>query len=280
MIILKSIPGTKAHLQQLRQDGKTIGFVPTMGALHKGHISLIRRANLENDIVVCSIFVNPIQFNNKKDLEKYPRTLDDDIKMLEEVECDVLFAPDVDEMYPEPVFDKYDFGNLDKVMEGKHRPGHFNGVAVVVRKLFDVVEPQKAYFGMKDFQQLRIIQAMVEKLNIPVNIIPCPTLREKDGLAMSSRNVRLTKSERKLAPAIYQVLRGVKEKIGVITPVEAEIWAANQLNKYDEMEVEYFSIVSTDDLLQVESWDENTGVVACTAVNLGSVRLIDNLILI
>lgn len=250
-----------------------------MGALHQGHISLLQQANLKNDVVVSSIFVNPIQFNKKEDLEKYPRTFNDDVSKLKEVQCDVLFAPSVEEMYPEPVLERFDFGHLDKVMEGQHRPGHFNGVALVVRKLFEIIAPHKAYFGMKDYQQLRIIQTMVEKLAMNIDIVPCPTLREKDGLAMSSRNVRLSKYERSIAPAIYRVLNGLKDKIGKIPPLEAQDWGVDQINRFDEMSVEYLAIVGADDLMQINNWDDKKSAVACIAVNLGKVRLIDNIIL-
>jgi len=279
MKIFSSISETKAYLGGKTKKGESIGFVPTMGALHQGHISLLQQANLENDIVVCSIFVNPIQFNKKEDLDKYPRTLDDDISKLKEVQCDVLFAPSVEEMYPEPVLERFDFGQLDKVMEGRHRPGHFNGVAVVVRKLFEIVAPHKAYFGLKDYQQLKIIQTMVEKLDMTIDVIPCQTLREKDGLAMSSRNVRLSKKERSIAPVIFRVLSGLKDKIGKMTPLEAQNWGLSQISKFDEMSVEYLSIVGADDLVQINKWDDKKSVVACTAVNLGKVRLIDNIIL-
>jgi pantoate--beta-alanine ligase len=279
MEIFKTISETKQKLNSLRDDGKQIGFVPTMGALHQGHISLMQKATLENDVVVCSIFVNPIQFNKKEDLDKYPRTIDEDIKKLEDVACDILFLPDVDEMYPEPIMEKYDFGHLERVMEGEHRPGHFNGVAVVVRKLFEIVEPNRAYFGMKDFQQLKIIQTMVESLGMEIQIVPCPTLREKDGLAMSSRNVRLTKHERSIAPAIYTVLSGLKDRMSSGSPAEAEKWAHKQLNNFEEFTVEYLSIVGADDLLPIEAWQDKPSALACTAVNLGQVRLIDNFIL-
>ena len=279
MRIFHTIAETNGFLGEMRKGGSLIGFVPTMGALHRGHISLLQQANLENDIVVCSIFVNPIQFNKKEDLEKYPRTLESDITKLEETSCDVLFAPSVEEMYPEPVLEKFDFGHLDKVMEGAHRPGHFNGVAIVVKKLFEIIMPHRAYFGMKDYQQLKIMEAMVDKLGMDVKIVACRTEREKDGLAMSSRNVRLTKHERSVAPVINRVLRGLKEKVGKVSPEEAEKWALNQINKYDEMDVEYLSIVGANDLLPVKSWDEKESLVVCTAVNLGKVRLIDNLIL-
>lgn len=252
-----------------------------MGALHAGHISLIRKAHTENDLVACSIFVNPIQFNNREDLDSYPRTLDADIRRLEEVACDVLLAPTAAEMYPEQdiINDKYNFGHLDKVLEGKYRPGHFNGVAVVVRKLFEIIQPQRAYFGMKDYQQLKIVEALVKYHKMPVEIIPCPTLRERDGLAMSSRNVRLTHHERSIAPVIHRVMMEIKDKIDHLSPKGAQIWGVNQLNKYTEIQVEYLQIVGADDLLPIESWDEKKSVVVLVAAYLGKVRLIDNLII-
>ncbi|HFB61616.1 MAG TPA: pantoate--beta-alanine ligase, partial [Bacteroidetes bacterium] len=192
-----TIKETKEYLSGQKAAGKTIGFVPTMGALHEGHLELMRRARKENDLLVVSIFVNPIQFNNPDDLKKYPRTLEDDMEKLKSVDCNVLFAPDAAEMYPEKVTTQYDFGELDKVMEGKFRPGHFNGVAVVVKKLFDIVQPHRAYFGEKDFQQLAIIKKLVEMENIPVEIVPCPIVRDPAGLAMSSRNRLLTPEQRK-----------------------------------------------------------------------------------
>ena len=280
MKICKTISETKDYVAKIRKSGKSVGFVPTMGALHAGHISLLKTASLNNDVVASSIFVNPIQFNKKADLQKYPRTLEDDIRKLEDIGCDLLFNPDVDEMYPEPVLDKYNFGHLDKVMEGRHRPGHFNGVAVVVRKLFEIVSPHRAYFGMKDYQQLKIIQTMVHKLGMPVEIIPCPTMREPDGLAMSSRNVRLTADERKIAPVIFRILNGVKARVGQLAHAEAEKWAIHQLNNYDGLEVEYLEIVNTETLLKPDSKLDSNSLIVCTAVNLGKVRLIDNMVII
>jgi pantoate--beta-alanine ligase len=277
MLICKTIAEVNDILKRYRNEKKTIGFVPTMGALHKGHIALVKQAIRENDVAVCSIFVNPIQFNKPDDLEKYPRTFDKDVRLLNEVACDVLFAPEVNEIYPEKVFDHYNFGTLDKVMEGKFRPGHFNGVAVVVRKLFEIVQPTRAYFGKKDFQQLRIIQSLVEKLKLNVEIIPCDTTREKDGLAMSSRNMRLTKQQRALAPAIYSILNMTSQKAGKIMPRELEDWAVAQLNNYNEMEVEYLQIVNADDLMPATSWDDGREKVICVAATLGDIRLIDNL---
>jgi len=279
MIIAHTIKETRTFVSEVKSAGKSVGFVPTMGALHSGHLALINRATAENDIVVVSIFVNPIQFNNKTDLETYPRPITEDIHKLEEAACDLLFNPEVDEMYPEPVFDKYDFGHLDKVMEGKFRPGHFNGVAVVVRKLFEIVTPDKAYFGQKDFQQLRIIQTMTASLNLPVEIVPCPTVREKDGLAMSSRNKLLSQAERKVAPAIYQVLNFIKENAGRIAVQELAELAVSKLNKYEHLNVEYVEIVDAETLLPVQSWSGYSSIIACAAVYNGKVRLIDNILI-
>jgi len=206
MKLLETVAETQAHVALLKQEGQQIGFVPTMGALHLGHISLIRRARQENAVVICSIFVNPIQFNNPDDLAKYPRTLESDAAMLDEAGCDAVFAPTTVEMYPEPDTTIFDFGMLDKVMEGKFRPGHFNGVAIVVRHLLEIVRPDVVYFGEKDFQQLTIVRKMVDMLSLPVRIVTCPIVRETDGLAMSSRNQRLLPQERAVAPLLYTAL--------------------------------------------------------------------------
>lgn len=277
MKVIATINETQEFIAILKTAGKTIGFVPTMGALHAGHIALLNRATIENDVTVCSIFVNPIQFNNREDLKNYPRPIEDDIRKLNDIACDLLLYPTVEEMYPLPVPDKYDFGPLDRVMEGKFRPGHFNGVAVVVRKLFEIVMPDKAYFGLKDYQQLRVIQTLTEKLKFPVEIVPCLTFREKDGLAMSSRNVRLTKTERRIAPAIYKVLQEVKERAGKVEIADLEQWAVDQLNKYEEMDVEYLNIVDAETLLPIIKWSDADKVIACAAVNVGKIRLIDNI---
>jgi len=279
MKVFRTIAETKAYLSEARGKGATIGFVPTMGALHQGHLSLFEAAKKDNDVVTASIFVNPIQFNNKEDLKKYPRTPREDIRKLEEAGCAMAFIPDVEEMYPEPVVDKYDFGYLDKVMEGKFRPGHFNGVAVVVRKLFEIINPDRAYFGLKDYQQLKIIETMTRELKLPVEIVACPTMREPDGLAMSSRNVRLTPEERIIAPAIYRVLSQIKEKTRKYSITELENWAVHQLNNYEELNVEYLEIVDAETLLRPGDWNDSESMVVCTAVHLGKVRLIDNLIL-
>lgn len=276
MKIFKSIGELKGEINSLKQKNKTIGFVPTMGALHQGHLSLIADAKKESDIVVCSVFVNPLQFNDPSDLEKYPRTIEEDTRKLEGADCDILFIPSVEEMYPEPACEKYDFGTLERVMEGSFRPGHFNGVAVVVKRLFDIVEPQKAFFGEKDFQQLAIIKSLVEKFNIPVEIIGCPIVREEDGLAMSSRNVRLPEHERKIAPIIYQILyeaKQISEKIDNAVTVKDKVLA--QFRTMPEFNVEYFEIVDDKTLQTVNSFSEANGVVGCIAAWLGNVRLID-----
>ncbi len=277
MKILTTITETHSYLNSLRDKDKSIGFVPTMGALHHGHLELLRRSKNENDISVCSIFVNPIQFNNPEDLKKYPRTLESDIEKLKSVHCDVLFVPDVQEMYPEDNKKQYDFGLLEKVMEGEFRPGHFNGVAVVVKLLFDIIEPNRAYFGEKDFQQLAIINEMVRQENIKIEIIPCAIVREKDGLAMSSRNVRLTAEERKLAPTIYKILSTVKDKKQTQSIEELSKWAKSELNTVQGMKVEYFEIVNAENLQKIESFTKCAHSVACVAVYLGAVRLIDNI---
>jgi len=266
-------------LKRQREHGLKVGFVPTMGALHEGHLTLVKRSKLENDLAVCSIFVNPIQFNNKEDLIKYPRNLAWDSKLLEESGCDLIFAPEIIEMYPEG--DSFtlnvEFGMLDKVMEGKFRPGHFNGVAIVVKKLFDIVQPTRSYFGKKDFQQLAIIQHMVNVLQLPVKVVPCETIRESDGLAMSSRNIRLTIAERNLAPNIYLVLSKVKEKVGKLPVNELKEWAIKKIQEINGFRVEYFEIGDKESLMPIESWKHKDRAVAFVAVFLGDVRLIDNI---
>ncbi len=272
-----TIKETSDYLTRQKQQGLNIGFVPTMGALHEGHLSLMRRAKAENNLLVVSVFVNPIQFNNAQDLEKYPRDLEKDKKLLEQVGCDVLFAPGVEEMYPEPETTVYDFGSLEQVMEGASRKGHFNGVAVVVRKLFDIIAPHKAYFGEKDFQQLAIIKELVKKYKLPVEIVPCPIVREKDGLAMSSRNERLTEEERKIAPEIYRILKEAKNKAASMSPAELKMWVQQKFAAEPRFRLDYFEIADDTYLQPVTSWNENTGIMGFVAVFLGNVRLIDNI---
>lgn len=263
------------ELKAQSSKGKTIGFVPTMGALHQGHISLVHQARAACDIVVVSIFVNPIQFNNLEDLKKYPRTFETDAKLLEEATCDYIFYPTVEEMYPEQVTQKYDFGSLENVMEGAFREGHFNGVGVVVNKLFEIVNADKAFFGKKDFQQLAIIRRLVEIENLSVEVIAGETMRDCDGLAMSSRNVRLTAEERNYAPEIFSTLSWVKENMESQSPVELMEEAMKKLSVH--FKPEYFQIVDGLSLQMISSWDETDYPVACVAAQLGAVRLIDNL---
>jgi pantoate--beta-alanine ligase len=278
MKIINSIKQTRDEVDELRKGGKTIGFVPTMGALHQGHLALVKRARKENDHVVCSIFVNPIQFNNPSDLLKYPRTLERDIDLLVSVGCDMLFNPDEKEMYPESETRVYDLGDLDKLMEGKFRPGHFNGVAIVVKKLFDIVLPDRAYFGEKDYQQLAVIKALVRIEQLDVKIVQCPTEREPDGLAMSSRNVRLTSVHRAKAPMIYQTLLKAKEMLHSNPPSKIKSWVENAFNNEPEARLEYFEIADAETLMPVSDNDADKKLVGCIAVFFGEVRLIDNVV--
>lgn len=271
---------TIAQLQEIilnhKKSGKTIGFVPTMGALHAGHISLIEKARAENNIVVCSIFVNPTQFNDPNDLIKYPRTPELDKQLLINAGCDILFSPAVDEMYPVKDERVFDFGGLDKVMEGAHRPGHFNGVAQIVSKLFNAVKPDKAYFGKKDFQQLAIIKYITKQLNLPIQIIPCETMREPDGLAMSSRNIRLNSEERKQALQLSKALFFVKENASVLSVKELKEKVNEMLSGYDLIKTDYFEIADSETLQPVDTVISDK-TVACIAAFVGKVRLIDNI---
>ncbi len=279
MEVIKTVERMQAFSLKNRAQDKSIGFVPTMGALHQGHLELVKQAVGENDTVVCSIFVNPIQFNNLNDLKKYPRTLDKDLQLLSSVGCNTVFAPDVDEMYPEPVTKTYDFGMLDKVMEGRYRSGHFNGVAIVVKKLFDFVLPHSAYFGQKDFQQLAIIRELVKMENLDLNIVACPTIREADGLAMSSRNVRLTEEQRQHAPLIYRALKKASELYKTKPVQEVRDFVADTINQNPQMRLEYFEICHSRSLQFIGKSKPEEPVVACIAVHMGEVRLIDNIFL-
>ncbi len=277
MKIFSSIKETISYLEQQKIAEKSIGFVPTMGALHAGHLALMRRAKKENDLLVVSIFVNPVQFNNADDLKKYPRTPEEDTKKLESVHCDVLFAPNAEEMYPETVTKQYDFGRLDKVMEGAFRPGHFNGVAIVVKKLFDIIRPDRSYFGEKDFQQLAIIKKMVAIEKIPVKVVPCPIVRESDGLAMSSRNRLLSTEERKVAPFIYKTLQEARRRRHHLCAHPLKQMIINIFKSNEQFKLEYFDIVNDETLQPIDGWNDKIGTVAFVAVWLGRVRLIDNI---
>jgi pantoate--beta-alanine ligase len=277
MLVVKEINKLRALIREKKGEGKKIGFVPTMGALHAGHLSLVERAGFESDYVVVSIFVNPTQFNDPNDLIRYPRNLERDLSLLESTACRLVFAPEADTIYPEPDTRLFDFGRLEQVMEGRFRPGHFNGVAQVVSKLFDLIEPDKAFFGLKDFQQIVIVKAMVKKLNLPVEIVSCPIIREEKGLAMSSRNERLTARQRENATYIYRTLCEARNKAGQMNVNELCRWVVEQINAKEDLKTEYFEIVDDENLQTVRSWDEPVNKVGCIAVFCGDVRLIDNL---
>ena len=253
MKIVNSIKELKSYLAEEKRNNKQIGFVPTMGALHDGHLSLVERCVKENDVCVVSVFVNPTQFNDKHDLETYPRTLDKDCTLLEPVGCDYVFAPSAEEMYPEPDTRTFDFGTVSAVMEGARRPGHFNGVAQIVSKLFYVVEPDNAYFGEKDFQQIAVIRAMVKQLDIPVKINDCPILREADGLALSSRNVRLTPEQRQKAPLIARTLKESTNFVPEKSVQEVIDYVVNTINADPIMRVEYYEIVDGNTMESIKN---------------------------
>ena len=277
MKVFSKISDTTTFLQEQKSNGKTIGFVPTMGALHEGHLALMRQAKAENDLLVVSIFVNPIQFNKSSDLEKYPRNLEHDKQLLEKVDCDILFAPTVEEMYPEPVNKEYDFGELGNVMEGANRPGHFNGVAIVVNKLFEITVPNKVYFGEKDFQQLAIIKKLVKIENLNVEVVACPIVREDDGLAMSSRNERLSPRQRKNAPFIYKTLSKAKKMPIGKSVAEVKNWVENKFKLNAAFDLEYFEISDSTELQKVEDWLSAQNIMGFVVANMGNVRLIDNI---
>lgn len=257
----------------------SVGFVPTMGALHAGHISLIKQAKIDNELCVCSIFVNPTQFNNPEDLIKYPRTLEADIAKLEEAGCDVVFVPDVSEIYPTPVSLSINFGRLEEILEGAFRPGHFNGVGIVVSKLFHIVKPEKAYFGLKDLQQCAVINRLVKDLSFDLELVFCDTIREDDGLAMSSRNVRLDAEARKAAPFINSSLRKGKDLIlSGTSPKETKRIITEDFAARAEFDLEYFEIVDFETLESIEMYDNERKTALVIAAHLGGVRLIDNVV--
>lgn len=278
MDLVNSIAALQSKLQDCRNQKKSIGFVPTMGALHEGHIDLVKRCVSENDVCVVSIFVNPTQFNDKKDLLLYPRTPEKDAKMLEEAGCKIVFIPSAEEMYPEPDTRIFDFGMLDKVMEGRFRPGHFNGVAQIVSKFFAIINPDKAYFGEKDFQQLAIVREMVKQLGFSVQIIACPIVRENDSLAMSSRNKRLGKAERKKAPLIAKYLSKSRTFVNEKSIQETIDYITDSFAGDPTFRLEYYEIVDGNTLQPVKDWKDSEYIVGCIAIFCGSVRLIDNII--
>lgn len=276
MTVINSIKELQAVLNAARNDNKTIGLVPTMGALHEGHASLVRRSVSENDITVVSIFLNPTQFNDPKDLERYPRTLESDCALLDECGAQIAFAPSVVEMYPEPDTRHFSYPPTDEVMEGARRPGHFNGVCQIVSKLFAIVDADRAYFGEKDYQQIAVIRRMVDDLGFRVQIVPCPVIREENGLARSSRNTLLAPEEKAIAPIIYQVMQCSK-KLGLSIDKTRQ-WVIDAINAVEGLEVEYYSIVDGDSLADVHSWDEAESIVGCITVYCGKtpIRLIDH----
>ena len=277
MIICKTIQEIRNSEGKLTSRGGKIGFVPTMGALHKGHISLIEQSKNTCDVTICSIFVNPNQFNDKADLARYPRTPEADIKMLEDAGCDILFMPSVDEIYPKTDTRVFDFGAVDKVLDGAHRPGHFNGVGQVVSRLFEIVKPDKAFFGLKDYQQVLVIKKMVEQLNLKVEIVACDILREPDGLAMSSRNTLLSVEERKAASLIPKIMQEAKtlSKTMPLAEVKAKLLAEVSTNPL--LKADYIEFCDTNTLQSVSEIKPNQKIICLAAIFSGKIRLIDNL---
>ena len=277
MKLVQTIKELQSELDALRSEGKTIGLVPTMGALHAGHASLVKRAVAENDVVVVSDFVNPTQFNDKNDLAKYPRTLDADCELLEKVGAAFVFAPSVEEIYPEPDTRQFSYAPLDTVMEGRFRPGHFNGVCQIVSKLFMIVNPTRAYFGEKDFQQLAIIREMVRQMKYPLEIVGCPIVREEDGLALSSRNARLSAEERKNALRISQTLFESRTFATSHTVTETQKFVEDTIVAAPGLRLEYFELVDGNTLQRIADWEDTSYAVGCITVFCGEVRLIDNI---
>lgn len=277
MKLVHTISELHKELSALKAQGKMVGLVPTMGALHAGHVSLVERSVNENDATVVSVFVNPTQFNDKNDLLKYPRTLEADCKLLEQNGADFVFAPSVEEIYPEPDNRIFSYPPLDTVMEGRFRPGHFNGVCQIVSRLFELVRPDKAYFGEKDFQQLAIIREMVKRMQFDIQIVPCPIVRENDGLALSSRNARLAPAEREIALKISQTLFKSRTFAAEHSVKETLKFVGDGIASVDGLRLEYFEIVDGDTLQGIENWEDTDSVVGCITVFCGEVRLIDNI---
>ena len=277
MKVVHTIKDLQAELTALRAQGKKVGLVPTMGALHAGHASLVKRSVSENGVTVVSVFVNPTQFNDKNDLEKYPRTLEADCSLLEECGAALVFAPSVSEMYPEPDTRQFSYAPLDTVMEGAFRPGHFNGVCQIVSKLFDAVQPDRANFGEKDFQQLAIIREMVRRMNYPLEIVGCPIVREEDGLALSSRNARLSDEERKNALKISQTLFESRTFAASHTVAETQRFVEDAIAAAPGLRLEYFELVDGNTLQKIANWEDTSYAVGCITVFCGEVRLIDNI---
>ena len=275
MKVVNTVAELNAALAPLKREG--VGFVPTMGALHAGHRSLVERARRENDTVVVSVFVNPTQFNDKNDLKNYPRTPEADCAILEAAGADIVFMPTVEDIYPEPDTRQFDFGLVDKVMEGATRPGHFNGVAQVVSRLFALVNPARAYFGEKDFQQIAVIKAMVEQLAIDIEIVECSIVRGEDGLALSSRNELLTPEHRAAAPHIYATISQCASKMQTMSPEELTNWAVSTIDSNPLLKTIYFEAVDARTMQRVKNWNDSERIQGCCAVQAGNIRLIDNI---
>lgn len=278
MLIFTKISDLKAFLEGAKKGHKTLGFVPTMGALHKGHVSLIEISKKQCDLTLCSIFVNPTQFNDKKDLERYPRMPEKDIDLLEKAGCDVLFMPEVSEIYPKEEAKTYNFGELGATLEGKYRPGHFSGVAQVVQRFFEIIEPDNAFFGSKDYQQVMIIKALVKQMNSPIKIVACPILRESDGLAMSSRNALLNEEERKVASIIPELM---KEALVILTAKgikAAQTFVVEKTAHEPLMRLDYFEVCEAETLKIVSEMKAGVSYVALIACFVGRIRLIDNIL--
>ena len=275
MKVVTTVQALREELAKVAPEG--VGFVPTMGALHTGHRSLVERARRDNETVVVSVFVNPTQFNDKNDLRNYPRTPEADAALLEAAGADLVLMPSVEEIYPEPDTRQFDFGLVDKVMEGATRPGHFNGVAQVVSRLFAMVQPARAYFGEKDFQQIAVIKAMVAQLGLAVTIVECPIIRDTDGLALSSRNQLLTPAHRAAAPHIYATLQRAVEQSKVLTPAELKAWVEAEINREPLLSCIYYQSVDALTMQEVEAWSDAEQIQGCIAVQAGEIRLIDNI---
>ena len=275
MKVFESVKELRAELDKAEQSG--IGFVPTMGALHAGHRSLVERARRENGTVVVSVFVNPTQFNDKNDLKHYPRTPEADARLLEEAGADFVLMPTVEEIYPQPDTRQFDFGLIDKVMEGATRPGHFNGVAQVVSRLFDIVRPARAYFGEKDFQQIAVIKSMVAQLALPIEIVECAIVRGEDGLALSSRNTLLDAAHRAAAPHIYATLRAAVTQSQEMVPARLKEWVTAEVERNPLLKVIYYQSVDARTMQEVAAWDDSPRIQGCIAVQAGDIRLIDNI---
>ena len=275
MKVFESVKELRAELDKAEQSG--IGFVPTMGALHAGHRSLVERARRENGTVVVSVFVNPTQVNDKNDLKHYPRTPEADARLLEEAGADFVLMPTVEEIYPQPDTRQFDFGLIDKVMEGATRPGHFNGVAQVVSRLFDIVRPARAYFGEKDFQQIAVIKSMVAQLALPIEIVECAIVRGEDGLALSSRNTLLDAAHRAAAPHIYATLRAAVTQSQEMAPARLKEWVTAEVERNPLLKVIYYQSVDARTMQEVAAWDDSPRIQGCIAVQAGDIRLIDNI---